>query len=68
MTLPINPMTSELNVSTDIITSITAGSIGLAEILVIMSISALKTVVILYVSVVCSPHGRTQLDVICSQY
>ena len=44
-------MTSVLKVSTDIIASFAAHPIGLAAILVIMSVSTFTTAVILYVSI-----------------
>jgi hypothetical protein len=46
---PIKTIMSVLKALTDIITNIPARSIGLAEILVIMSISTFKIAVILYV-------------------
>ena len=50
MTLLVKIMTSVLNVSTYIITSITVGLIRLAAILSIMSVSTFITAVFLYVS------------------
>ena len=50
MTLLVKIITSVLNVSTYIITSITVGLIRLAAILSIMSVSTFITVVFLYVS------------------
>ena len=48
MISPINTITSVLKASTDSITNIPARSIGLAEILAIMSVSTFKIDVILY--------------------
>jgi hypothetical protein len=50
MTLMVKIITSVLNVSTNIITSITVGLIRLAAILSIMSVSTFITAVFLYVS------------------
>ena len=50
MTLLVKIITSVLNVSTYIITSITVGLIRLAAILSIMSVSTFITAVFLYVS------------------
>jgi hypothetical protein len=50
MTLMVKIITSVLNVSTYIITSITVGLIRLAAILSIMSVSTFITAVFLYVS------------------
>ena len=50
MTLMAKIITSVLNVSTNIITSITVGLIRLAAILSIMSVSTFITAVFLYVS------------------
>ena len=56
-TLSINTITSVLNVSTYIITTITAWPFGLAAILAIMSISTFTTAVILYVCYQWFVHG-----------
>ena len=50
MMSPIKTIISGLKVSTDIMTSISDHHIGLAVIQVIMTVSAFKTVVILYIS------------------
>ena len=51
--LPIEAVTSVLKDSTNVITSITSHLVLLTLILVIMSVSNIKTAVILYVRKIC---------------
>ena len=59
---PIKTITSVLKSSADSITNSQACPIGRAEIIAIMSVSAFKIVVILYVSVACEFTGRARLS------
>ena len=73
MILPIKTITSVVNVSTYIITGITAHLIGLAVILEIMSVSTFKSAIILYIytyvdifkeiSDLSVIHTKTKMDI-----